>query len=225
MHVFMAVSQLRAARPEHGAHSELARSKLVCFGCAVVIHLHRSHGTHCTRLSWHVLMSSYLACAFGCLPFDSSFQGQPSSVSGTVSADTGYVLKGTPYSRSTVTVVPTVYTLLDEPERAGVIPKWNAELRGAQYTPQTMSATGSDMSKAGFGTTLAIESFGATLSLSITLRQSWPVTVSQLLAILSGAWTIGKMIVAVAQQLCYSSKNQNEQEVPLSPYVALPSNP
>ncbi len=109
-------------------------------------------------------MSSYLVHSF-------SSQGQPSSFSGTV---IGYVLKGAPFTSATVTVVPTVYSHFSEPERAGVISKWNAERPGAQYAPDTMSATGSDLSKAGFGAALEIESFGATLAVTISERQSWP---------------------------------------------------
>jgi hypothetical protein len=101
-------------------------------------------------------------------------QGEPSRVSGTVSADPGYVLKGAPFTLATATVVPTVYARFSEPERTGVILKWNAERRGSQYTPDTMSATGSDLSRAGFGATLQIESFGATLAIVITEKQSWP---------------------------------------------------
>jgi hypothetical protein len=135
-------------------------------------------------------------------------QGQPSTVRGSVTADTSHVLKGVPYTSATVTIVPTAYAHYSDAERLGVISKWNSQARGAQYTPETMRAAGGgDPTQAGFGATLTIESFGAALAVAVTQRQTWPVILAQLLAILSGSWTVGKVIVASAQHLCYGSSS------------------
>jgi len=153
--------------------------------------------------------------------------GQPSTVGGTISAQLGHMFKVSSsaptlddpagWTMASATATSASYTDESLGMRRGVLLQLGGQVAGGQVTPGEFSTA-----PHGVAFVLNLDAFPATLAVTITQKMSTISIVAQSIAILSGVAGLGRVLMLVLQQLCYSDVARVRMSLDVDGYAQLP---